>query len=600
MQNFRFLYQHWRILLIAVITGIVASLLEGIGISLIFPILQDIQVTSQPLPFPFSVISGWFFKYDLMERLQVIAVVLIVITLTKCLLKYSNVVLNAHLRVITVKHFRMLCFKQFMKLGMGYFNNNKMGNIHTLFTNYTMSLGLFVEQLGIIFPLLFNIIIYLSIISILSWKMTLISLTFSIFVSIGLRRFMLKAAMAGKAMTQATTELNSTMLELLMAKKNIHIFAREQESTKLFEVEVDRSNHAMLLSSKIRGIVQPIFEFLAMLMVALIMLVGSVLFFKTSSIGLPGLAAFLIVFHRISSAAMTINQYRVAIISSWPAYQQIFDFLETDDKQFIDNGNQKFIHLEKGIEIKQIEFSYRNPEYAALKDVSFNIIKGSKVGVVGGSGAGKSTLIELLLRFYDPQVGKIFVDGVEIRSLDITSWRKRIGVVTQDVFLFNDTIRANIAYAEPNTSQKEIEEAALKANAHDFIMALPKGYDSEIGDQGVLLSGGQKQRLAIARAIISQPDILILDEATSALDSESEKIVQLALNNVSEGRTVITIAHRLSTIFDSDNIIVMDSGSLVEQGNHEELIKLDGVYKNLVQIQSKQSSPVKMDTAETI
>jgi ATP-binding cassette, subfamily B, bacterial MsbA len=590
MKNFRFMLQHWKLFLIAVLTGIGASLLEGLGISFIFPILQDLQTTSQALPFPFSSISGWFSKYELSERLQIIAVLLILITMTKSLLKYSNVVFNAHMRVISVKHFRMLCFKQFVKLGMGDFNNKKMGDIHTLFTNYSMTLGLFVELIGIMFPLLFNIIIYLCMISILSWQMTLISLAFAILVSIGLRRIMYNAAMIGKAMTRTTTDFNSTMLELLMATKIIHLFAREQESMKLFETEVDHNNNAMFRSGKIRGIVQPIFEFLAMLMVAVIMLAGSVLFFETSSIGLPGLVTFLIVFQRISGAAMTINQYRVSIIGNWPAYQEIFLFLESEDKQYLDNGSQPFSHLEKGIELKQVEFSYREPSSPVLKDISFHITQGTKVGIVGGSGAGKSTLTELLLRFYDPQVGEVFVDGVDLRLLDIHSWRKRIGVVSQDIFLFNDTVRANIAYAVPNATQEEIEKVAHQAYAHDFIIGLPNGYDTLIGDRGVLLSGGQKQRLAIARAIMPQPNILILDEATSALDTESEKIVQQALDKVSKGRTVITIAHRLSTIFDSDNIIVMDSGRIVEQGKHQELMQKNGTYRTLLKMQETSSS----------
>ena len=248
MRHFRFMLQHWILFLIAVLTGIGASLLEGLGISFIFPILEDLQTTSQPHPFPFSLISGWFSKYELIERLQIIAVLLILITLTKSLLKYSNVVINAHMRVISVKHFRMLCFEQFMKLGMGDFNNKKMGDIHTLFTNYAMNLGLFVELIGTMFPLLFNIIIYLCMISILSWEMTLISLAFAILVSIGLRRIMYNAAMIGKAMTHTTTNFNTTMLDLLMATKIIHLFAREQESMKLFETEVDHNNNAMFRS----------------------------------------------------------------------------------------------------------------------------------------------------------------------------------------------------------------------------------------------------------------------------------------------------------------------------------------------------------------
>jgi ABC-type multidrug transport system fused ATPase/permease subunit len=590
MKHFRFLFQqHWELFLIAVFTGLGASLLEGISVSLIFPILQDVQTKNQPFPFPFNLISGWFSEYELHVRLQIIALLLIIIALTKSLLKYSNTVFNVRMRTASVKHFRMLCFEQHMKLGMGYFNNTKMGDIHTLFTTYSMKLGLFVEEIGIIFPLLFNIIILLSIVMVLSWEMTLTALGFGFFVSLAFRKIMQNAAMTGKALARTTTDFNTTMLELLMATKIIHLFAREQESTDVFESEVDHNNNAMFRTGRLRGMVTPIFEFLAILMLATIMLAGSVLFFEKDSIGLPGLAVFLVIFQRVSGAVMTINQYRVSIIGDWPAFQEIFSFLKSEDKQFLDNGSQQFLQLKKGIELKHVKFSYRETGPPVLKDVSFFIPKGNKVGIVGCSGAGKSTLTELLLRFYEPQAGEIIVDGVDLRLLDVYSWRKHIGVVSQDVFLFNDTIRANITYAMPEATQEEVQEAAHQAYAHDFIMGLPQGYDTMIGDRGVLLSGGQKQRLAIARAIMTQPQILIFDEATSALDTASERIVQNALNKVSEGRTVITIAHRLSTIFDADNIIVMESSCVVEQGRHHELLQKNSVYKELVQIQEIQS-----------
>ena len=235
-------------------------------------------------------------------------------------------------------------------------------------------------------------------------------------------------------------------------------------------------------------------------------------------------------------------------------------------------------------------FGYNAGETIVLKNVSFRIPRGEKVGVAGASGAGKSTLSELLLRFYDPQEGQILVDGLDLKEFDIVSWRKKIGIVSQDVFLFNDSIRANISFGKPNASPDEIEEAARKAHAHEFIQEMPEGYDTLVGDRGVRLSGGQKQRIAIARAIILDPEILILDEATSALDTEAERIVQRALDDVASGRTVFTIAHRLSTIAHYDKILVMDSGQIVEQGRHEELLQKGGIYKRLVEMQDLKNT----------
>jgi len=268
------------------------------------------------------------------------------------------------------------------------------------------------------------------------------------------------------------------------------------------------------------------------------------------------------------------------------AIERVFALIDSDNT-IIQKDDRSADYLTGQIEFKNVNFKYTEDQDMVLRNLSFVVEKGAKVGVVGSSGAGKSTIGELLLRFYDPLEGSVCVDGINIKELDVHQWRRLIGVVSQDIFLFNDTVKANIAFANPEVTVEGIEQAARRAYAHDFIKELPQGYDTFVGDRGVLLSGGQKQRIAIARAILNEPEILLFDEATSALDTQSEEIVQKTLDDISRNKTVITIAHRLSTVSDSDKILVIDKGEIIQQGSHQELLgQKNGLYSQLVAMQN--------------
>jgi len=258
-----------------------------------------------------------------------------------------------------------------------------------------------------------------------------------------------------------------------------------------------------------------------------------------------------------------------------------------DTKSDIVNGVDplKIDSLNKNIVFQDVSFHYGNEEEQVLDNINFSIDSGEIIALVGPSGAGKSTLVDLIPRFYDTIAGSILIDGKNIKDIDINSLRSLMGIVTQETFLFNDTIRANISYGAESIEDNIIKDAATAANAHDFIKKLPDGYDTIIGERGISLSGGQRQRIAIARAIVKNPPILILDEATSSLDTESEKNVQEAIEKLMRNRTVIVIAHRLSTVHNADKILVLDNGKIIDEGNHEELINRDGVYKELHNMQ---------------
>jgi ABC-type multidrug transport system fused ATPase/permease subunit len=263
----------------------------------------------------------------------------------------------------------------------------------------------------------------------------------------------------------------------------------------------------------------------------------------------------------------------------------VHDFLRRDNKPFMGNGSVIYKPLREGIHFNQLSFAYPSQPDLVLKDVDLYLPRGTTLALVGSSGAGKSTLADLLPRFYDPTKGCITLDGIDLREFDIKSLRSVMGIVSQDTYLFNTSVRNNIAYARPNATDEEVIAAAKRANAYEFIERLPLKFDTMIGDRGVLLSGGQRQRLAIARALVQDPDILILDEATSALDTVSERLVQAAIEELSRERTTLVIAHRLSTVQKADQIAVLEKGCVVEVGTHKELLSKGGYYSRLYEMQ---------------
>jgi ABC-type multidrug transport system fused ATPase/permease subunit len=294
---------------------------------------------------------------------------------------------------------------------------------------------------------------------------------------------------------------------------------------------------------------------------------------------------FLYAFYNVIEPAKSLSGAFYNIRKGMGALERVEELLHAP-VTISDHPEAREVHaFKKGFELKEVSFRYPNADRWALHNVSFSIPKGKLVALVGASGSGKSTIADLIPRFHDLTYGAILLDGVDIRELRTRDVRQLLGIVSQEAILFNDTVRNNIVFSSGITDPQAIEAAAKAANAHDFITALPQGYDTNIGDRGSKLSGGQRQRITIARALLKNPPFLILDEATSALDSESEQLVQSALEHLLNNRTALVIAHRLSTVQHADEIIVLDQGSIVERGTHEELLQQEGVYKKLVELQ---------------
>ncbi|HSJ31941.1 MAG TPA: ABC transporter ATP-binding protein, partial [Longimicrobiales bacterium] len=294
--------------------------------------------------------------------------------------------------------------------------------------------------------------------------------------------------------------------------------------------------------------------------------------------------AFIAISLKLYQPVKWLTKFPSMVQPGLSAADRIFEFLDTPIEMVDSPGARRFESVSDAIRFEDVSFSY-TADAPVLANVSLTARRGTVTALVGPSGAGKTTLVDLVARFYDPTGGRITIDGIDIRDYSVKSLRRRMGVVTQETVLFHDTVRANIAYALPDATQEAVERAARAANAHEFIMQMADGYDTVLGERGTRLSGGQRQRIAIARAILRDPPILIFDEATSALDSESERLVQEAIEHLLEGRTVFVIAHRLSTILNADQIVAMDGGRVVQHGTHDELLAEGGLYRKLYRLQ---------------
>ena len=591
LKLFSFLWRHYGLIALLLLTSITAAMLEGIGVALVFPVLQGTaKLSSANYPFPFNHLFVYFAGMSLARRLQVVAVALLVATIIKNLFIYISDLLNTRLQLVVIRHFRMQCVNQLMSVGMSYFNKQRASDFQIIIDGYTESVtGAIVGLIGTALPQIFTTIILLGFLFILSWKLTVASLVLVFFVSLALHKVTRNILVASKLLYEARLKFNRGLLDIISGMKLIRLFSREKHMVKKFEDNVESFNKGRYKADQLIKMVAPTFESTGIGLLACILFIGSFVIIAKGAEWLGMLFTFVVILSRLIGPIKTLNHVRATIIEKIPILQELTRLLATNDKEYVANGSRVFDGLKGEIEICDIQFRYNPGTPIVLSDVTFSMLKGSKVGIVGPSGSGKSTLIELILRFYDPQAGQILVNGIDLKEFDVNSWRRQIGVVSQDIFLFNDTIKANIAFAKPDAPQAEIKEAARKAYAHDFIKELPDGYDTRIGERGILLSGGQRQRLAIARAILTDPDILIFDEATSALDTESERFVQRAIDSIGKGKTVLTIAHRLSTVFDSDKIIVLDHGQVIEQGRHEELLRQNGLYAKLVKMQELES-----------
>ena len=522
------------------------------------------------------------------DLLNLISLGIVVIFFARGIFYYGQSYLMNYVGESIVIDVRGIVYRKLMTLSTHFFDTNKLGTIMSYVTNDVAALqGAMVANSIEIITETSVLIGSVGAMVYLDWKLTLFTFCTFPVVLFFMDFFGKKIRKSGHRIQQATADITSILQETLAATRVVKSFVREPYEIARFDQQNKANFYANMKSAKLMGTLSPVIEFIAALGVTAIIWFGG-----RSVIGgdmtAGSLVAFLVYAINISNPIKRIARVLGSIQKALAAAERVFYIMDLTDTIPQKPDAITLPSVEGNVEFRHVSFAYNKGE-TILHDVSFSAKPGQAIALVGPSGAGKSTVASLLPRFYDVTEGAIFVDGHDVRDVTLASLREQVGIVPQETNLFNDTVYNNILYGRLDATRDEVIAAAKAANADEFIQQLPKGYDTQLGDRGVNISGGQRQRISIARAILKNPRILILDEATSALDTESERIVQEALDRLMVGRTSFVIAHRLSTIQNAAKIIVLDKGSIVEEGTHQQLMAKHGLYAHLHDIQFKEN-----------
>lgn len=590
-----FVRPYWWMLLLSIVGNAALGAFGAVSMAVIEPVLSTLfgigSAASPSTPQSslkervFATLFGWLIAPDPMTTLLHLAGFIVAMFVAKNLVKYATGQIGVRLGEWIIRDMRQLVFSRLIELPVGYFNRSKTGELISLVTT---EVGLMHSSLLPFMVTLvrapIEILLLLGLLVTLSPKLTLIALSTSAGTLLVIRIARRYLRRYSQRMQQAVAQYTSTLQESIAGIRIVKAFRAEPRVQERFWHDLQRYVRSAIKLTAVNDMVPAIGETLAIGALAVVLYVGGTEVFAGTMRG-SDLMTFLFALFAIMAPVASLTGIPGQIQRGLVAAERVFAVL--DSAAQLRDGTQDCPPLRAAIVFDRVSFSYDSTR-TVLHDVTIRLERGKKVALVGISGSGKSTIADLLVRFYDPTAGRILYDGTDIRSFRVASYRQRFGVVSQDAMLFNDTVAANIALAKPDATRQEIERAARIAHAHEFIVELPDGYDTLIGDRGVRLSGGQRQRIAIARAILAEPDILIFDEATSALDSESEVLVQQAIADVLRNRTALVIAHRLSTVRDADVIYVLDRGRVVEVGTHEELIaNSNGIYATLYALQTE-------------
>ena len=520
------------------------------------------------------------------ESLKVLCLTLLGVFFTKNIFLYIKNILLRIVELKLVKDIRDRLYQHIQTLSLGYFHKRQTGTITSIVMN---DVGQLQSAVGVVFQRLFvepiNIFIFITLLFIISWKLAIIAIVILPLAGITIVTIGKSIRRKSRRTQSKIAEIMQILTETLSSIRIVKAFVNEKEEVKKFTGESQNYFKLLLQRARLDLISAPITESFGVIIGVVLLWYGGMEVLSNEGLSAEDFIRFIVILFSILGPIKQMSNVNLRIQMGAASAERIFELLDTppeivEKPDAVDLGN-----FQKSIEFDSVHFEYNDGDDRVLDEVSFTINKGEVVAMVGPSGSGKSTIADLIPRFYDVSKGAIRVDGHDLRDAALASIRGNMGIVTQEVILFNDSIRNNIAYAQPNVSEDAIRKAATAANALEFIEQTPKGFETLIGERGVNLSGGQKQRLAIARALLKNPPILILDEATSALDTESEKMVQNAIEELMKDRTALVIAHRLSTVQNADKIIVIDKGRVVETGTHSELYKNGGLYRRLYDIQ---------------
>lgn len=520
------------------------------------------------------------------SMLLIMTFVLVVVLISEALMQFVDSFLTNSLGQKVIKDIRVQLYKHIVNLRLKYYDNTPIGTLVTrAVSDIEVIANIFSDGVIVIIGDILKISVIIVVMFFMNYQLTFIALTTIPILLYATYVFKKSVQNSFQDVRTQVARLNAFVQEHITGMNIIQIFNREKAESEKFEKINALHRDAHIRSIMAYSIFFPVVEILSSLALALIVWWGGKgVLEKETTIG--DLMAFILflnmMFRPIRQLADRFNTLQMGMVSS----DRVFKVLDTVD--VIENkGTQDASYIEGNVELKNLWFAYNDEDWV-LRNVSFSVKKGETVALVGATGAGKSSIINLLNRFYEYNKGEIVIDGKNVREYELSSLRKNIGVVLQDVFLFSDTIANNISLNNPEISIEEIIEAAKIVGAHDFISQLPNSYDYNAMERGGMLSAGQRQLISFIRAYVYNPKILVLDEATSSIDTESEKMIQNAVDILTKGRTSIIIAHRLATIQKADKIIVMDKGEIVEMGSHQELLRLSGQYKRLFELQFKE------------
>ena len=521
------------------------------------------------------------------NTLLVLCAILGVMTLLKTACYFGSSAVMIPIRTGVVRDIRRLLYNKILALPLGFFSQERKGDIIARMSGDVMEIeNSIMSSLDMLIKNPILIVFYFVTLIVISWKLTIFTLLVVpvlgwIMGAIGrkLKRQSLKAQ-------ELWSDTMSQVEETLGGLRVIKAFIAEKKMTKRFDGITDALRFRTGRVSTRQALAHPVSEFLGTILIMIVLWYGGLLILSNNApIDAPTFIYYLVILYSIINPLKDFSKASYNIPKGLASVERVDKILNAPNPIAEKKNTTPIKEFKDKIEIDHVSFNYEDGK-EVLQDINITIEKGKTVAIVGASGAGKSTLVDLIPRFYDVTKGAIRIDGVDIRDFSLTDLRSLMGYVNQEPILFNDTIFGNIAFGVEDATMEQVMEAAKVANAHDFIMEKEEGYNTNIGDRGMKLSGGQRQRMSIARAILKNPPILILDEATASLDTESERLVQEALDHLMSTRTTIAIAHRLSTIKNSDEIIVMHEGKIVERGKHEELLAMGGYYKRLNDMQS--------------
>ncbi len=569
---------------VLVFVGIIEALSEGIGIGLFIPFFHSLEKGN--FAFDSDSIFGralidLFENIPVEERLFTISACIFTLILVKGLLSYLSIHLSSRLSAELGHYLGCQAVERLLYMDINQLENRESGRFINLIENEVYATSEAVEILIYLAITLCIFPIFALVLFAISWQMALTILLALVGITIIIQLATKGLETLSQQAVTADSKFAHQILEICKGMYTIRLFGQEETAKKDFETVSYQSNQIGQSMERLSGSIGPVFEILIAITLLLVLYT-----FLHNGGSLPDAIVFLMVIFRLYPHVLTLNELRSEIVAAKASVDEVMAFLEAElfpsQPKFANEVYKGFRH---SIEFKSVSHQYTASETFAVEDVSLKIKKGQTVAVIGRSGSGKSTIIKLLARFMDPTQGKILIDGKSIHNYQLQSWRNNLTVVGQHDYIFNRSVRENIVLDLSETEDLEVKQASKLAAADEFIAKLPQGYDTILGDQGVRLSSGQLQRIALARAIIRNPEIFVLDEATNALDSVSEHEIQSAFANIKRDRTVIVIAHRLSTIMDADHIIVMEAGRIVEQGSSKKLLAKKDMFARFHELQ---------------